>query len=282
MARIPNGQTPAEHFGEQYRLRRSRVMREMERVVCGCDYGGTSWTTRPEAEQVGRLLGLCPGRCLLELGAGSGWPALFLARTTGCTVTLVDVPLEAIRIAAERAMADQLDGMCSAAVADGAALPFGNNSFDAISHSDVLCCLDAKSAVLRACRQVVREGGRMVFSVISIEPGLSSADYERAVDAGPPFVETALDYPTLLRQTGWTITDCIDLTGEYAQTHRRLLREQEARADELSEWLGAAELSKWMIAKRATTDAIEAGLLRRELFIVDAVTADGAESRHRP
>jgi cyclopropane fatty-acyl-phospholipid synthase-like methyltransferase len=275
MARIPDGQTPAEHFGEQYRVRRSRVMREMERVVCGCDYGGTSWTTRAEAEQVGRLLRLCPGKWLLELGAGSGWPGLFLARTTGCTVTLVDVPLEAIRIAAERAMADQLDGACSAAVADGAALPFSDNAFDAISHSDVLCCLDAKSAVLTACRQVVRDGGRMVFSVISIAPGLSSVEHERAADAGPPFVETAVDYPTLLQQTGWTITDCVDLTLEYAQTHRRLLREQEARADELSERLGAAELSEWMIAKRATTDAIEAGLLHRELFIVDAVTADG-------
>lgn len=245
-------------------------MREMERVVCGCDYGGTSWTTRAEAEQVGRLLGLCPGKWLLEVGAGSGWPGLFLARTTGCTVTLVDVPLEAIRIAAERAMADQLDGMCSVAVADGAALPFGDNSFEAISHSDVLCCLDAKSAVLRACRQVVREGGRMVFSVISIAPDLSLTDYERAVDAGPPLVETALDYPTLLRQTGWTIADCVDLTDEYAQTHRRLLHEQEARSEKLSELYGASELSAWMVAKRATTDAIEAGLLRRELFVADA------------
>ncbi|MDX1487061.1 MAG: class I SAM-dependent methyltransferase [Acidiferrobacterales bacterium] len=271
MARIPDGQTPAEHFGEQYRVRRSPVMRELERVVCGCDYGGTSWTTRAEAEQVGRLLDLRPGKRLLELGAGSGWPGLFLARTTGCAVTLVDVPLEAIRIAAERAAADQLDDTCAAAVADGAVLPFRDNAFDAISHADVLCCLDAKSAVLRACRQVVRKGGRMVFSVISIAPGLSSTDHERAVEAGPPFVETALNYPTLLRQTGWTITDCVDLTDEYAQTHRRLLREQGARAAELSQVLGTAELSAWRVAKRATTDAIEAGLLRRELFVVDAV-----------
>jgi ubiquinone/menaquinone biosynthesis C-methylase UbiE len=274
MARIPDGKTPAQHFGEQYRVRRSPVMREMERVVCGCDYGGTSWTTRAEAAQVGELLDLRPGRRLLELGAGSGWPGLFLARTTGCAVTLVDVPLEAIRIAAERAITDQLNGTCAAAVADGAALPFRDDAFDVISHSDVLCCLDAKSAVLTACRQVVREGGRMAFSVISIPPGLSPADYERAADAGPPFVETALDYPTLLRQTEWTIRDCIDLTLEYAQTHRRLLREQEARTEKLSELYGAAELSAWMVAKRATTDAIEAGLLRRELFVVDAVAAE--------
>ena len=270
MARIPDGQTPAEHFGEQYRVRRTPVMRELERVVCGCDYGGTSWTTRAEAEQVARLLDLRPGRRLLELGAGSGWPALFLARTTGCTLTLVDVPLEAISIAAERAVAERLDGQCSASVADGAALPFSDNSFDAISHSDVLCCLDAKSAVLKACRRVIRAGGKMVFSVISIAPGLSATDYKRAVEVGPPFIESAMDYPSILQQTGWTITDCIDLTVEYAQTHRRLLHEQEARADELSRVLGAAELSEWMVAKRATTDAIEAGLLRRELFVADA------------
>lgn len=274
MARIPDGQTPAEHFGEQYRVRQSPVMRELERFVCGCDYGGTSWTTRAEAEQVGRLLDLRPGKRLLELGAGSGWPGLFIARTTGCAVTLVDVPLEAIQIAVERAIADQLDGTCAAAVADGATLPFRENVFDAISHSDVLCCLDAKAAVLRACRQVVREGGSMVFSVISIAPGLSSADYARAVDAGPPFVETAVDYPNLLRQSGWVIVDCVDLTVEYARTHRRLLREQEARADELNELMGAAELSEWMTAKRATVEAIESGFLRRQLFVVDAVTTD--------
>lgn len=269
MAQIREGQTPAEYFGEQYRHGRSSVMRRIERVVCGCDYGGTSWMTRSEAEQIGTLLGLRPGKHLLEVGAGSGWPGLFFARTTGCAVTLVDIPLEAIRIAAERAIADQLDDRCSATVSDGAALPFGGNSFDAISHSDVLCCLEAKSSVLRACRQVIRTGGRMVFSVISIAPGLSSEDYRLAVDAGPPFVESAIDYPTMLRQTGWTIMDCVDLTVEYGQAHRRLLRELATHADELRAQLGATQFSERIALKRATLQAIEGRLLRRELFVAD-------------
>ncbi len=271
MPRIRDGLSPAEYFGEQYRLGQSRVMQKIERVVCGCDYGGTSWTTRAEAEQIGRLLRLRPDTQLLEVGAGSGWPALFFARTTGCAVTLVDVPLDAIRIAAERAIADQLDGRCSATVADGAALPFSDNSFDAISHSDVLCCLEAKYAVLRACRQVVRAGGRMVFSVISITPGLSSDDYRLAVEAGPPFIESAVDYPTMLWQTGWTITDCVDLTIEYGQAHRRLLRELATHADEVRELLGTAPYAERIELKGATVQAIEGRLLRRELFITDPV-----------
>ena len=68
-------------FDADYLAAQNDLKLELERVVCGCDYGGTSWTTKTEAEHLGRLLGLGPGRRLLELGAGSGWPALFLAGT---------------------------------------------------------------------------------------------------------------------------------------------------------------------------------------------------------
>ncbi len=108
----PDEQAVRERFDDLYQLVQAPIMREIERSVCGCDYGGTSWTTRREAEQVGALLDLGPGRRLLEVGAGSGWPGLYLARTTGCDVTLLDLPLAGLRIAAERAVADRLSGAC--------------------------------------------------------------------------------------------------------------------------------------------------------------------------
>lgn len=118
----------------------------------------------------------------------------------------------------------------------------------------------------------------MVFTVISIAPGLTLTDHKRAVNAGPPFVESALDYPTLLRQTRWKITERIDLTREYAQTYRRLLRVEQAHADKLSEFFGPAEFSKRMVGRRATIEIIEGGLLRRELFVVDVGPADEPEN----
>ena len=76
-------------FGKEYRLAQAKIMREIERKVCRCDYGGTSWTTCHEARPAGELLQLGPGKRLLEVGAGSGWPGLYLAGTTGCDVILV-------------------------------------------------------------------------------------------------------------------------------------------------------------------------------------------------
>jgi protein-L-isoaspartate O-methyltransferase len=38
------------------------------------------------------LLGLDPTVRLLDVGAGSGWPALYLAKISGCDVTMSDIP----------------------------------------------------------------------------------------------------------------------------------------------------------------------------------------------
>lgn len=114
-------------------------MLEIEHEAMGSDYEVTSYTPRDQAREMGQLLGLRPGKCLLDVGAGSGWPGLYLARTTGCDVALVDLPFEGMRTASLRAVRDRLDDRCWTVVGDGRALPFRDGSFDAITHCDVLC-----------------------------------------------------------------------------------------------------------------------------------------------
>ena len=67
------------NFARDYEIAQEPLMREIERCVRGSDYGATSWTTRAQAEQAADRLELRHGLTLLGLGAGSGWPALFLA-----------------------------------------------------------------------------------------------------------------------------------------------------------------------------------------------------------
>ncbi len=168
---------------------------------------------------MGKLLGLQPGIRLLEVGAGAGWPGLFFAKESGCDTVLVDLPLVGLRTATERAAKDRISNRCRAAVADGSRMPFRDSSFDAVSHSEVLCCLQDKRGVLEACRRVIRNSGRMVFTVIWITPGLSPADHRRALEAAPEFSESETDYPALLRQTGWTVTDCLDVSRGYGSSN---------------------------------------------------------------
>jgi len=228
MPRDLDEKTLFERFSKKYKLVQSEVLKKIERSNCGCDYGSTSFTTLEQVKILGAMLALKPGKRLLEVGAGSGWPGLFLAQESGCDVTLTDLPIEGLRLAKQRAELDQLSGISEMVVASGSALPFRTGSFDAISHADVLCCLVAKLQVLKACREVVNHDGQMVFTVILTTPGLTDADYLKAIESGPSFIAAEDSYPDLLKAAGWKLVEQIDLSTEFLAT-LRVMRNDELR-----------------------------------------------------
>ncbi len=268
-----------DRFSKRYELGQSEVMRSIERSVCGCDYGATSWTTVAEARVITDILALRPGTRLLDVGSGSGWPGLYLAGEMGCDVTLTDLPITGLRIALKRARADTTSGICWGCVADAAALPFCHGVFDAVTHSDVLCCLPEKLDVLKACRRVVRDSGKMVFSVILIAPDVPADACEQAQAGGPPFIASDAPYPELLRQAGWRITDHRDLTADYQTTVTRMLGQLERHADEIARLFGDADAAEQRARRRATLDALDQRLVRRELFAVVPAQAPSTDGR---
>lgn len=260
----------ARRYAKYAEFHSSPPLRDLERSVCGCDYGSTSWTSQREAERIAEMLELRPATRLLDVGAGSGWPGLYLAQLTGCDAVLVDLPLAALRVARDRATADGLSERCKFVVADGAALPFQEASFDALSHSDVLCCTPDKLGVLRACRRVARDGARTVFTVIALAPSLASEERRIAIASGPTFVDTTDDYAVLLAQSGWSPQERRDRTPEFLQSMRADLAGMQARSDTLAEVLGSDEFTERVRRRQATIAAVDAGLLRRELFVARA------------
>src|SRR5439155_26723501 len=115
------------------------------------------------------------------------------------------------------AAADGQAQRCDAVAADGAALPFRDASFDALNHSDVLCCTPDKLGVLRACRRVAREGSRMAFTVVALAPSLTDTERRIAMESGPKFVDTEDDYEVLLGRSGWCLHERTDLTATLLQ-----------------------------------------------------------------
>jgi len=126
-------------FSERYAVPTADVASEIEHAVIGGAWGANGYTTVVQADELGRRLDLRPGRTLLDVGTGRGWPGLYLAARFGCRVVGTDMPLEALTIAARRARRDGIDGRVDLAVAAGADQPFRAESFDAAVHTDVLC-----------------------------------------------------------------------------------------------------------------------------------------------
>jgi cyclopropane fatty-acyl-phospholipid synthase-like methyltransferase len=255
-----------KRFSRKYSLGKSDLLTKIERSNCGCDYGSTSFTTVDQVDSLGSMLALAAEKHLLDIGAGSGWPGLYLAKESGCDVTLTDLPIEGLRRAKERAALDKLPGKTTMLVASGAMLPFSNGRFNAISHADVLCCLIEKLAVLKACREVISSGGNMAFSVILTTPGLTGADYRKAVESGPTFIAADDDYPNLIRAAGWNLLEQIDLSANFLQTLKVMRNNELENADDLKKLLGSEESERRLRRTDESIYGVEHGLIRRELF----------------
>jgi len=128
-----------ERFAGRYRVAPAEVFRRIELAVIGGDWGANGYTTMAQADTLARELGLRPGVRLLDLGAGRGWPGLYLAAGTGCQVVLADVPIEGLRSAAARAEREALAARAAPVGASARRPPFTAAAFDAVVHTDVLC-----------------------------------------------------------------------------------------------------------------------------------------------
>ena len=255
-----------ERFTDRYRLCCSPVRLDIESEALGADYGSTGYTTRAQADDLARHLRLEPGDCLADIGSGSGWPGLYLAQQTGCRVVGTDLPFDGLQRAHARSITDGLTGRASYAAATGRHQPFRSGSFDAVVHTDVLCCLGPKLAVLRACHRLLPPAGRLAFTTIHVAADLDPPRHRRAVRAGPWQVATRRPYPELFAQAGFTDVVEIDVTEDYARTQRVWCEANEARADEVRLLTSDTEFATEQADRRFATAAIEEGLLRRSLI----------------
>jgi ubiquinone/menaquinone biosynthesis C-methylase UbiE len=98
---------------------------------------------------------------VLEVASGSGGPAIYTARKTGCRVTGIDASESGVANATKTAAGERVEFQ----VADAdARLPFEDDTFDAILCIDSMNHFMNRALVLREWRRVLRHGGRAIFT----------------------------------------------------------------------------------------------------------------------
>jgi SAM-dependent methyltransferase len=131
----------------------------------GEEIGQNSWLTADEHRRFLALLQLGASSEVLEVASGSGGPALFMVRETGCRVTGVD--LHDAGVAAANAAASE-QGLSDRArfvrVDAREPLPFDDASFDALLCIDSINHMYEREGVLGEWHRVLRPGGHLVFT----------------------------------------------------------------------------------------------------------------------
>jgi cyclopropane fatty-acyl-phospholipid synthase-like methyltransferase len=141
------------------------VYTSIRREAFGEDIGQNSWLTADELRAFAKRLGVDSSSELLEVGSGSGGPALFTAATTGSRITGVDSHEGGVAAANEAACERGLADRARVVVADARKRqPFDDGSFDAILCIDAIDHIYERAEVLRDWHRLLRGGGRVPFT----------------------------------------------------------------------------------------------------------------------
>lgn len=166
-------------------------------------------------------MGLGRGASLLDLGCGVGGTARLLAAERGFNVTGIDVS----RSNVARARQDAGNAPIAYVQADAHRLPFGDDSFDGVLGECVLSLMADGRAVLDEIRRVLRPGGRLGITDMSVNDTLPQDFCEAA--AGWACLAGALNresYCELFEQNGFEVVGIEDETGALDALIGRLKR----------------------------------------------------------
>lgn len=268
MGRFETEKEFLEFFDERFHLTTAPVVREIEYETLGTDYGASSWSPAPQIDTMIEYLAIESGSSYLDIGAGTGWPGLYVAEKTGCAVTMLDYPTNGLILAMERA---EREGVTAVATSgDAARMPLASGIFDAVSHSDVMCCLSRKAEALAECRRVSSDEGAISFTVIEVTPGLPATDLALVSEAGPEFVGSEDPYLDLLEASGWRKAEAVDLTAEMALLAQSILAARTKRKDRLVDLLGEEDVELSLERATKMIKAIGDGLIRRYMYFARA------------
>jgi SAM-dependent methyltransferase len=207
----------------------------VRRETYGEDMGQSSWLTSDEWLHFADQLRIDASSNVLEVGSGSGGPAVYLASARGCRLTGVDINEHGIsnagRLAEARGVSDRV---AFRAVDASRPLPFPDGQYDVVVSNDAICHIRDRAGVLRDWFRVLRPGGRALFTDALVITGIiSHEEIATRSSIGFYLFVPPGENERLLTEAGFEIVGVEDVTENAATVAKRWHDAREHQRDVL-------------------------------------------------
>lgn len=220
------------HYDANYGSFRTELYAQIRQEAFGEDIGQNSWLTAQEQDMFLGWLELSKGKTLLDVGCGSGGPALRMAANTGCSVVGIDVHEQAISTAKLLASERHLEERAEFCVVNATEqLPFPDSHFDAIICIDAINHLPDRPLVIAEWARLLKPGGRLLFTDPSTVTGpLTNAEIAVRSSIGF-FLFVPRDYDErVLAECGFRLLVCKNVTANMAEVAEKRRAARDARS----------------------------------------------------
>lgn len=220
-------------------------------------YGGLA-----AVDALARRAGIVASSRVLDICAGLGGPARFLASRRGCRVIGVELNAGRALGMARLSRLVRLQGRVTVVRGDATALPFAGGRFDACVSQEALLHIEDKAAVLAEARRVLAPGGRLAFSDWIAHPALADGERGRLAEWMAAVTLQSLEgYRALLGRAGFRAVDGEDLSEAWRPILRERLRMYRSMRAEMTARLGEQRYREYDQLYTFFVGLIEAGKL---------------------
>jgi sarcosine/dimethylglycine N-methyltransferase len=220
-------------------------------------YGGLA-----AVDALARRAGIAPTSRVLDICAGLGGPARFLASRRRCRVVGVELNARRAGGMARLTQLVRLEDRVAVVRGDAVALPFASGRFDACVSQEALLHVADKATVLAEAHRVLAPGGRLAFTDWIARATLGDGERRRLEEwMAAVTVQTLDGYRALLGRTGFRAVEVEDLSDEWRPILRERLRMYRAMRADLSGRLGERRYREYDQLYTFFVGLIEAGKL---------------------
>ena len=220
-------------------------------------YGGLA-----AVDTLARLAGITERSRVLDLCAGLGGPARFVASRRHCRVVALE--LNAGRATGARRLSGLvgLGRQIRVVRADATTLPFAAGVFDACLSQEGLLHIGDKRAVLHETHRVLTPGARFAFTDWIAHPALGDGERRRLWEwMAATTLQTLDGYRALLGQSGFGAVEAEDLTDVWRPILRERLQMFRGMRDDTVARLGESRYREYDQLYTFFVGLVEAGKL---------------------
>jgi sarcosine/dimethylglycine N-methyltransferase len=162
-------------------------------------------------------LALGPASRVLDIGAGIGGPARYLAHTTGCHVTALEIQPELDAIAVDLTRRSGLGGRVTHICGDALTYPLREASFDAVVSWLAILHIPDRPRLCTRLARALRAGGGCYIEDLCMRAPFAADDLQNVREIVCGISMTSIEgYVDDLRAAGFVDVTPTDLTGDWA------------------------------------------------------------------
>ncbi|PSC74355.1 phosphoethanolamine N-methyltransferase 1-like [Micractinium conductrix] len=219
-------------------------------------------------KEFSRLLNLQPDEQVLDVGCGLCGGAHYMARTFGCYVYGIDLSVNMILTALERAAAAGNGDKVSFEVSDALKLHsrFPEASFDVLVSRDTLLHISDKPALFKQLYSVLRPGGRLLITDYCKAEAKPSEGFAAYIQQRGYDLHTLEAYADMLRDAGFDGVAALDRTEQFKSVLERELAAAEADREGFVQQMSQEDYEEVVSSWRGKLDRAVAGEQKWGLF----------------